>query len=224
MTNQERLPADREGVASAARMASRAGLFEAFGHVSARSGDGFFLTSTRPLGSARAEEVVEVAADGSVAVGVPDVPLETPMHAAIYGSREDVGAICRTHSPAAVEAGSIGAVPPVVHGLGGLSGPIRTSDYSDLVSEPEAAGRIAGDLGDASCILLRGNGAVVVGRDLGDALIRAWYLEERCRVAGEVGGDAGFSDQELEERSRWFDREAERAWAWFRWKFGTEPE
>jgi len=222
MNGPGEMTADREGVASAARLVSRAGLVEAFGHVSARTDDGFLISSTRPMADAHPDGVVEVAADGSVPEGTPDVPIETPMHAAIYRSRGDVGAVCRTHSPAAVIAGSAGRVPPVSHGLGGLSGEVRLCGYSDLVSSPEAADRVASDLEGAACLLLRGNGSVVVGRDLPEAIVRAWYLEERCEVSGRVPEGQSFSEEELDLRSRWFDRESERAWAWLRRTYGTE--
>ncbi len=222
MTAPERLAADRNGVASAARLVARAGLVEAFGHVSGRVDDGFLISSTRPLIAARVETVIEADGDGAVADGTADVPIETPMHAAIYRSRGDVGAICRTHSPAAVVAGATGEVPPVAHGLGGLSGEVRCCSYSDLVSDPEAADRVASDLGGASCLLLRGNGSVVVGKDLADAIVRAWYLEERCQVSSQVPEERAFSQEELELRSKWFDRESERAWAWLRQEYGME--
>lgn len=222
MAGKERLGNDREGVASAARMISRAGLVQAFGHVSARVDGGFMISSTRPLSSARPEDVVEADRDGSVAPGTADVPIETPLHAAIYRSRENVGAVCRTHSPAAVVAGAGGWLPPVVHGLGGLSGQVRLCGYSDLVSTAEEANRVVSDLERASCLLFRGNGSVVVGTDLADAIVRAWFLEERCQVSNQVSEDMAFSEEQLEMRSRWFDRESERAWAWLREMFGKE--
>lgn len=222
MSVPERLAADRDGVASAACLIARAGLVEAFGHVSARVDGGFLVSSTRPLMTARTEDVIEASGDGAVADGTADVPIEIPMHAAIYRSRAEVGAICRTHSPAAVVAGVTGEVPPVTHGLGGLSGEVRCCSYSDLVSDPEVADRVASDLGGASCLLLRGNGSVVVGKDLADAIVRAWYLEERCRVSSQVPEEKAFSEEELELRSNWFDRESERAWAWLRQEYGME--
>lgn len=222
MSGPEGLESNRDGVASAARMVSRAGLVEAFGHVSARVDGGFLITSTRPLATARAEDVIEADDAGSTPEGATDVPIETPMHAAIYRLRGDVGAVCRTHSPAAVVAGAAGRVPPVAHGLGGLSGDVRFCGYSDLVSTPEAAEQVATDLDEASCLLLRGNGSVVVGTDLADAIVRAWYLEERCRVSGQVPEDKAFSEEELEMRSKWFDRESERAWAWLWQEYGKE--
>ena len=220
-----------EAVASVARLLSRAGLVEAFGHVSARSGEGFAITSTSvPLGAAAAADVLSLegpaARPDAAREGVPEgTPLEAPLHAAIYAARPDVGAICRTHSEAAVALGSRGEAPPVVHGLGGLSGELALADEPALVVEAGAAASVATALGAADCLLVRANGAVATAPDLERAAVRAWYLEERCRVwlRGE-GRARALSEGELLERSRHWDAEAERAWRWLDWRFGSEGE
>ncbi len=205
-------------VAEVARILSRAGLVEAFGHVSVRVGEGFLITATTPLAAMDASGIHHIDAGGAPSPWSADVPLETPMHASIYGARPDVNAICRTHSPAAVIAGVRGVVPPVAHGLGGLSGEIRTCGRTDLVTDAEAGFEVASALGGAACVLIRGNGCVAVGESLGEAAVRARYLEERCHVANELGLDSAtaFEADALEERSRHFATETTRAWAWMR--------
>lgn len=205
-------------VAEVARLLSRAGLVGAFGHVSARTADGFEITATTvPLGSATTASVNAVSGEEPTGKGIP---LEAPLHAAVYAARPDVGAICRTHSPAAVAAGAGGAPPPVTHGLGGLSGELSAFEEPQLVTERGIARRAAGALGTGDCLLLRGNGALATGRTLGHAAVRAWYLEERARVWLEAGGAARpLSDAELVERSRHWSAESERAWSWLRSRF-----
>lgn len=208
-------------VATVARLLAAAGLVEAFGHVSARlGGGGFAITSTAPLGRATAADTLACDDGGGLLGEGGGLPLETPLHAAIYAARDDVGAICRTHSPAAVAAGAAGAVPPVVHGLGGLSGRVALFPDPRLVTDGERAAAAAAALGAGDCLLVRGNGAVATGASLHEAAVRAWYLEERARVwrAGllELPADA------LEQRSRHYPAEAERAWNWLRWRFGEE--
>jgi len=211
-------------VASVGRLIAAAGLVEAFGHVSARTaGGGFAITSTAPLASATAAGVIACDDDGQPRGEIQprgersDLPLETPLHAAVYAARDDVGAICRTHSPAAVLAG---VVPPVAHGLGGLSGRIETFDDPQLVTDGNRAAAAAAALGAGDCLLIRGNGALATAPDLPGAAVRAWFLEERARVsaAGARGLDAG----ELEERSRHYPVESERAWRWLASRFGEE--
>ncbi len=217
-----------EEVAYVARLLARAGLVEAFGHVSARTENGFAITPTSvPLGAARAADVLTLegpaAEPGAARDLVPDgTPLEAALHAAIYAARPDVGAICRTHSPAAVVAGCAGEAAPVAHGLGGLSSEVAFADEPALIFDAGTAALLADALGAADCLLVRGNGAVATAPGLERAAVRAWYLEERCRVW--LAGDRvrALSETELLERSRHFDTEAERAWRWLRWRFGVE--
>ena len=220
--NHEGRPEGAVGVAEVARIISRAGLVEAFGHVSARSGDRFLITPTRPLGGTTESDVREIDAEGWPVGEAEDVPLEAALHAAVYAAREDVGAIVRTHSPAAVAAGASGEVPPLVHGLGGLAGEVAICDRIDLVSDAGAGEQVAGALGPASNLLLRGNGSFSVGTDLAEAAVKALYLEERCLVGGQTKPDRQFDEAQLAARSRWFAAESERAWAWMRWRYGGD--
>lgn len=209
-------------VAEAARILSGAGLVEAFGHVSVRSGDGFLITATRPLGASGESDVHPIDRAGNAPEGAADVPLETPMHAAVYEAREDVNAICRTHSPAAVRAGARGQVPPLVHGLGGLAGEVALCGRTDLVTDREAGEQVAQDLGGADALLIRGNGSVATGRSLGEAVVRARYLEERCLVGEDLDPEEGWRADLLDPRARWFEKETTRAWAWMRWRYGGD--
>ena len=209
-------------VAEAARIIAGAGLVEGFGHVSARDRDGILITATRPLGAAGAADIHRLDASGAASVQATDVPLEAPMHAAVYAARPDVNAICRTHSPAAVIAGAHGEVPPLGHGLGGLAGEVRPCGRTDLVTDREGGEQVAAALGPADCLLIRGNGAIATGSSLAEAVVRAYYLEERCLVGEALGPDQGFSEQELAARRRWFEQETARAWAWMHWRFGRD--
>lgn len=209
-------------VAEAARILTGAGLVEAFGHVSARDGGGFLITTTRPLGAAGEADVHAMDGRGLAPEGAGDVPLEAPMHAAVYAAREDVNAICRTHSPAAVRAGARGEVPPLVHGLGGLAGEVAFCGRTDLVTDGEAGQEIAQDLGRADCLLIRGNGSIATGRTLAEAVVRARYLEERCLVGQGIDRGDGWRAVELEPRARWFEKETTRAYAWMRWRYGGD--
>ena len=209
-------------VAEAARIISGAGLVEAFGHVSARDGEGFLITATRPLGAAGEADVIRVDDEGQAPEGTVDLPLETPMHAEVYAERADVNAICRTHSPAAVRAGADAGVPPLVHGLGGLAGELALCDRTDLVTDQAAGREVAADLGGADCLLIRGNGSIATGRSLAEAVVRARYLEERCLVAQGLSREDGWRAEILEPRARWFEKETTRAWAWLRWRYGGD--
>jgi len=214
-------PIGAAGVAAVARLIAHAGLVEAFGHVSARAGDGaFLLTSTAPLSAQREDGIHHVAGSGDVAAGTEGVPLERYLHAAIYAARPDVGAICRTHSPSAVVWGARGAVPPLVHGLGALGGTVVFGDEIDLVADGAAGAAAAAALGTADCLIARGNGVVTTGATLAEAATRAWFLEERCRVADAAGaGAVAIGDDH--PRHRHVAVEYPRAWRWLEETFGS---
>jgi len=206
-----------EAVAQAARIVAGARLVEAFGHVSARVDGGFLLTATAPLGSQTAASIHRLDRDGAlVAAGAAGdgVPLEAPLHAAIYAARPDVGAICRTHSPAAVVWGVRAQSPPLLHGLGGLSGAVAAWDGdSDLVVAPQQGAAAAAALGRADCLLVQANGNVATGATIEQATVRAWFLEERARVALEAGLEAS-PLTEPDVRARHYAAEEARAWRW----------
>lgn len=207
-------------------MLSAAGLVEAFGHVSARTPDGgLLITPTTPLRWVNPAEVVELDADGSV-VGPLDapVPLEAPLHAAIYRARPDVSAICRGHGTAIATWATGTAELPLLHGLGALCGStVPVHPERTLVSTAAAGDRAAASLAGNQALLLLANGGLAVGEDLLTAATRLWFLEERSRIALAAPPGAGPSES---EPNPWSERLADtlvelaRARAWFEAAFG----
>jgi ribulose-5-phosphate 4-epimerase/fuculose-1-phosphate aldolase len=182
-------------------------------------GGSVLLTPTfPPLGELAAGDVLELDRTGRVLRGVArNRPLEAPLHLAIYAARADVGAVCRLHGPAVAASATLGAVPPLLHGFGGMVEPVAGWDDPDLVTDRPVAGRVAAALGDAPAMLLAGNGGLTVGAHLDQALARAWCLEDRCRVA-LAAGDRGrpLPPEALERRRRWYDAETARLARWLR--------
>jgi ribulose-5-phosphate 4-epimerase/fuculose-1-phosphate aldolase len=207
----------RTRVVVVARILAGTGLVHAFGHVSVRSDHGFLLTPvTPPLGALDPEDIRSLCQDGSPLDGDrARVPLEAPMHAAVYAGRPDVSAICRIHGRATAAWASRRDAPPLLHGFGGIVEPVAMWPDADLIADAEAGGGVAATLGASPAVLLRGNGGLAVGRDLPEAAARAWCLEDRCEVA-ERAGTAGvpFSADELARRNRWYEKETARLWAW----------
>jgi ribulose-5-phosphate 4-epimerase/fuculose-1-phosphate aldolase len=219
----------RDEVAACARLISRAGLVEGFGHVSARlraSDEGLFaITPTLPLQSVRGGEMLVLDERLAVLIGDASVcPLEAPLHAAIYAARPDVGAVVRTHSMWASTWAARGELPPLLHGLGGLAGKIALYDCAELVADADSARAAAADLGGADCLLLRGNGCACTGATVGRALVRAWYLEERAAIAARASGGAArpLDGDELARRAHSFEAEAARAQRWLVERFGDQ--
>lgn len=218
----------RSDVAATARMLASAGLVEAFGHVSARTERGFLITSTRPMSGCVAEDVIAVDAGVPVQGPVDRLPLEMPLHDAIYRSRPGVAAICRGHPPFAVVWGTTKERLPLLHGLGGIAGAVvQVHPEIPLVKSAEHADRVAATLGDDFSMLLAANGALSVGSDLLEAATRLWFLEERARVV--VQARSARIGMEARHQRIWKARmedsgaELVRAKRWMLRTFGEPP-
>jgi len=208
--------ADRVRVAS--RAIGRAGLAHAYGHCSTRLDAHHFLVSpAKPLGMvSQADEPVSVPIEGPLP---QDVLGEVRLHQQIYRSRSEVGGIVRFQSPNIVSLSALGRSPGVRHGLGSYFAPEPPFWHDPrLVRDDHRAAAVADTLGSARGIVLRGNGAVVVGHSLQEACVLAWYLEDAARVELDVlaSREAGviFTAEEAADRATYQGRIFERMWDW----------
>jgi len=190
-----------DDVVAAARSLAAAGLVTAFGHVSARAGtDAFLITPPKALGSLQPDEPLqEVPLIGD---DLPQgVPKEAWIHHAIYNARLDVNGICRAQPAVttAVISGGIRIRP--LHGQGAFLGrEVPVYDDARLVRSREAGETLAADLGSAYGVVMRGNGAVTVGADVGEAAARMWVLErsaEMNRDAASAGTPRPLDEEEF---------------------------
>ena len=159
----------REDILGAAHALAAEGLVTAFGHVSAREEgqDSFLITPPRPLGSLGPDEsLLEVSLAGDE---LPEgVPGEAWIHWAIYNSRPDVGGICRAQPPISTALTSAGVPIRPLHGQGAFLGEeVPVYDDARLIRDREAGEELAERLGSAGGIIMRGNGAVTVGKASG---------------------------------------------------------
>jgi HCOMODA/2-hydroxy-3-carboxy-muconic semialdehyde decarboxylase len=108
---------------------------------------------------------------------------EVRIHQAIYLRRADVGAICRIMPPQLAVLALLRRTPRPRHGFGAYFAPgAPLWDDPRLLRDDAAAARLAQSLGAAKAIVMRANGAVVVGENLCEAVALSWFLEEAARV------------------------------------------
>jgi HCOMODA/2-hydroxy-3-carboxy-muconic semialdehyde decarboxylase len=205
-------------VRAAGRALSRAGLVHAYGHCSQRLDERRFLVSAaKPLGMlAAGDHGVVVQVSGELPPGVLG---EVRMHQRVYASRPDVGGVCRIQSPNLMTLSALGHVPRPRHGFGSYFWP-QPPLWEDvqLVRDDHSAAAVAGGLGSAPAIVLRGNGAVVAGQSLMQAVVLSWYLEDAARVeldALRVTGEGPpllLGEEECARRAVWSGGLAERMW------------
>jgi HCOMODA/2-hydroxy-3-carboxy-muconic semialdehyde decarboxylase len=204
-------------VRKAARALARHGLVNAYGHCSARLDQHTFLVcAAKPMGLIKpGEPSTVVPVEGPLPHGVLG---EVRAHQQIYKRRADVNGVCRFLSPKLLSLSALGQPPQIRHGFGTYFAPEpRMWRSTALLRSDEKASALADDLGAARAIILRGNGAIVVGDTLQQAVILAWYLEDMARVELDVLS-AGvkpidpYSVAEAEERATFEGRVVERMW------------
>jgi ribulose-5-phosphate 4-epimerase/fuculose-1-phosphate aldolase len=109
-----------------------------------------------------------------------------PIHAAIYRSRPDAGAVVHTHSPYAtafsVVHRDIPALMTESAGYLGGDGGVRVIEYVPP-ARPDTGERVAAGLGRSRAVLLPNHGVVAVGESLSKAFAAALQVEEAARVA-----------------------------------------
>ena len=154
----------------------------AYGHCSARlDADRFVVCAARPMGTIGLHETgTVVPVDGPLPEGVLG---EVRAHQAIYRRRADVGAICRIMPPQTGIRALLRRTPRPRHGFGAYfaPGPALWEDPR-LLRDDASADRLAAALGQGNAIVMRANGAVVVGASIIEAVALSWFLEEAARV------------------------------------------
>lgn len=183
--NSPAKPEQQRELRLAARGLARGNLVHAYGHCSLRLDAGHFLVcAAKPMGTILpGEDGTVVPIDGALPEGVLG---EVRIHQSIYRRRPEVGAVCRIMPPQLGLLSLLRRTPRPRHGFGAYfaPGPALWADPR-LLRDDAAADRLAERLGAGKAVVMRANGAVVVGESLVEAVALSWFLEEAARV--EVG-------------------------------------
>lgn len=169
-------------VRMAARALGRAGLVHAYGHCSARlDAERFLVCPAKPLSMVKADDTCSsVSTIDPLPFGVLG---EVRIHQQIYAARPKTGGVVRFMSPHMMALAALGRVPSIRHGFGTYFAPtVGLWDDIQLVRDDEKARGVLAALGDGAGVMMRGNGAVVAGASLEEAVMLAWYLEDMCRI------------------------------------------
>lgn len=201
----------------AARSLARAGLVHAYGHCSTRvAPDRFLVCPSQPMGLIPVgAECAEAPVKGALPEGVLG---EVRLHQRIYETRPDVGGVVRFMGPNVMALAALGLVPKMRHGFGAYFAP-KVGLWPDIQlirDDAKAEGAIAA-MGQSAGLLMQGNGGVVCGATLQEAVVLAWYLDDMCRI--ELAAQAaGFADgpeisaQDAAARATRAGRIMERMW------------
>lgn len=127
---------------------------------------------------------------------------ELELHLAAYRARPEVNAVLHAHPPHATAWGLCGAelspvaMPEVVVSLGSRIPTVRRF----LPKDPDGVAMVGAQAAGYDAMLLSGNGALTLGDDLSQALLRMELVEHYARIltaARLVGDVAPLSDGEL---------------------------
>jgi ribulose-5-phosphate 4-epimerase/fuculose-1-phosphate aldolase len=216
-------------VLAACRILDGEKLTDAFGHISARTADGDVLLTAR-IGPGLVRDpaqVLRLTLDGDVLDGDEAlVPGEAALHLGIMRARPDVAGVCRFHGAACFAWSTLGLALPATTGLALMvGGEVPVHDAASTITTDAAAEECAKTLGDGGGVLLQGFGAVTVGADLAQAVVRATFLERAAaavlsaRVAGEPRTYSVQQAAAFASRTAVLEEQVARAWTYLcdRW-------
>ena len=228
-------------VVAANRILANEGVVDAFGHVSVRdprNPERYVMSYSRSPSLVELEDLLEFEADGSKVN--PDDPRrpygERVIHGAIYEARPDVNAVVHNHSYAVVPF-SVSTIPlrPIVHVASVIGGEIPVWDMRDnfgdtdmLVRNMEMSRELAQVLGENTCLLIRGHGAVVAGESIKQAVMAAVYLQVNAQLVSQalaMGEPEYLSPREIEQSSatQFSPLGLDRAWEYYCVRAGVDP-
>ena len=202
----------------AARALARNDLGHAFGHVSARiDADSFLVCAPKPMGLiAPGEAGTVVPVDGPLPEGVLG---EVRCHQQIYKRRSDVNGIARTFLRDVMTLSTFQRTPKPRIGFATYFAPCPPLwDDPLLLRDDAAAEKFAETLGDARAIVMRGNGCVLTGATVEEAIVMAFFLEESANTelavmaSGQEASSVIYSPEQSKARAVSSGRIFERMW------------
>jgi HCOMODA/2-hydroxy-3-carboxy-muconic semialdehyde decarboxylase len=237
---QRAAPRELTRLVAANRILANEGVVDAFGHVSVRdalNAERFWLSRSRSPALVEVDDLMEFMLDGTAVDARGRTPYgERMIHAAIYAARADVQSVVHHHAYGVLPFTITGEpLRPVVHTASVIGAEIpvwdirtRFGDTDMLVRSLEQGRDLAAALGDNTCALLRGHGAVVVGASLERAVLTAIYLEVNANVlkqALSLGAPVALSRAEIERsaETQFSPLALDRSWEYFCQRAGVDP-
>jgi ribulose-5-phosphate 4-epimerase/fuculose-1-phosphate aldolase len=175
------------------------GVVDGFGHVSVRDPSDpnkFYLARSMAPELVTTADVLEHDLDGNTtAPATTKLYLERFIHAEIYRARPDVNAIVHCHSPSLIPFAATGVPLRPLYHMSSFLGPgvpvfeihkAANGATDMLVKTPDLGKALAKTLGTHPAALMRGHGAVIVGRDVQSAVFRSVYTEMNARLQSQA--------------------------------------
>jgi len=191
----------REKLVTANRILELEKLATPFGHVSARIPGTETLLIARSVapGMVTLDDIVVCDLNGKILEGkYKDTYSEVAIHTEVYKKRKDVNSVVHSHSPyvIALSLTDNTVLPLTGTGIGPRS--ISLFKKRGLIDTPKLGEEVYNLLGPNRAVILKGHGAVIIGRSIEDAVSRARGLENSAKLqwmARCVGKLVPFADE-----------------------------
>jgi L-fuculose-phosphate aldolase len=170
-------------------------IFDYAGDVSVRStsGDTYLIRAARvSLGAlthrgrvrTSVDDILTLTLSGDLVSGNGEIPIEAPIHGAIYSARSDVGSVNHCHPKMATvlsianrELRSV-----FIRGVDVIGSGLPAYPNGDPIATREAADELVSILGQRSACVLPAHGVVVVGESLAQSCMRVVNLEQSATM------------------------------------------
>jgi HCOMODA/2-hydroxy-3-carboxy-muconic semialdehyde decarboxylase len=212
---------------AANRILSHKGVFDAYGHISARDPNDknrYWLARSMAPAQVTADDIIAFDLDNNaIRAGENRLFFERVIHGEIYKARPDVMSVCHNHSPSLIPfANSDTRLRPMVGNAAflGEGAPVfdirSVDDEGDLnVCNVEQGRGLARALGSNWIVLLRRHGAVAVGETVRQCVRHAVIAETnaRAQIEAAILGPVQFlTSSEIAFARRSKPKDADRAW------------
>ena len=135
-----------------------------------------------------ASNLIKVDEEGRVLEGPSDVNTAGfVIHSAVHLHHPNHRFVFHAHPPQAIAATVFkDGIPFLLQDSSMLFGEVAYHDWEGLSVDLDERFRIAENLGDRKCLVMRNHGFLTVGESAGEAFMNMYYLIRMCRVALEA--------------------------------------
>jgi len=138
-----------------------------------------------------ASNLIKVDEEGKVIEGPSDVNTAGfIIHSAIHlsDSHKENKFVFHAHPKSAIAATAFKELPFLVQDSSMLYGKVGYHDWEGLSVDPDERLRIAENMGNNSCLIMRNHGFLTVGETAGECFMNMYYLVRACEVALQLSG------------------------------------
>ena len=177
----------KEKLIIAGKILDREGLARPMGHISVRipGTETFLITRSIAPGMATLDDIVVCNLDGNVIGGKYSKTFgEVMAHIAVYKKRKDIHSVAHTHSPyvVALSMTDTTLLPVSIEALKLGYDPIGFYNKMIHLTTMEIGEEVADLIGTNRVVILKGHGAVVVGKSVEETTVSCTELERAAKI------------------------------------------